>query len=140
MTCSPSLLKILGIKLANELIKPKVDPEQRLFQAIIVQALEDALSVSVFKKESYWKHDAHKWFLGNTPDFQDVCWSADLDPEFIRDEYIKMIREKKIYFNKLQMSWINYRELYKLYRNANSKEERKKIRELIMKENSKRLA
>lgn len=126
--------------MANELIKPKVDPEQRLFQAIIVQALEDALSVSVFKKESYWKHDAHKWFLGNTPDFQDVCWSADLDPEFIRDEYIKMIREKKIYFNKLQMSWINYRELYKLYRNANSKEERKKIRELIMKENSKRLA
>ena len=140
MTCSPSLLKILGIKLANELIKPKTDPEQRLFQAIIVQALEDALSGSVFKKESYWKHDAHKWFLGNTPDFQDVCWSADLDPEFIRDEYIKLIKDRKIIFNKLQQSWINYRELYKMYRAANSKEERKKIRELILIENSKRLA
>ena len=126
--------------MANELIKPKTDPEQRLFQAIIVQALEDALSGSVFKKESYWKHDAHKWFLGNTPDFQDVCWSADLDPEFIRDEYIKLIKDKKIIFNKLQQSWINYRELYKMYRAANSKEERKKIRELILIENSKRLA
>jgi len=140
VTCSPSLLKILGIKLANELIKPKTDPEQRLFQAIIVQALEDALSGSVFKKETYWKHDAHKWFLGNTPDFQDVCWSADLDPEFIRHEYIKLIKDKKIIFNKLQQSWINYRELYKMYRKADSKEERKRIRELIMIENNKRLA
>ena len=41
MTCSPSLLKLLGIKLAMELTKPKVLSEQRLFQAIIVQALED---------------------------------------------------------------------------------------------------
>ena len=139
MTCSPSLLKTLGIKLANELIKPKTDPEQRLFQAIIVQALEDALSGSVFKKETYWKHDAHKWFLGNTQDFQDVCWSADLDPEFIRGEYIKMIKERKIIFNRLQQSWINYRELYKLYRNAGSKEERKKIRDLIAQENNKML-
>lgn len=126
--------------MASELIQPKTDPEQRLFQAIIVQALEDALSGSVFKKESYWKHDAHKWFLGNTQDFQDVCWSADLDPEFIRREYIKLIKDRKIFFNKLQQSWINYRELYKMYRAAKSKEERKKIRELIMIENSKRLA
>ena len=40
----------------------------------------------------------------------------------------------------LQQSWINYRELYKMYRKANSKEERKRIRELIMIENNKRLA
>ena len=140
MTCSPSLLKLLGIKLANELIKPKADPEQRLFQAIIVQALEDALSISVYKKETYLKHDAHKWFLGNTSDFQDVCWSADLDPEFIRNEYIKLIKHKKVVFNKIQHSWINYRELYRLYRNAGSKEERRKIRELIMIENSKRFS
>ena len=140
MTCSPSLLRILGIKLANELIKPKTNPEQRLFQAIIVQALEDSLSGSVFKKETYWKHDAHKWFLGNCADFQEVCWSADLDPEFVRQEYIKLIKDKKIVFNMLQQSWINYRELYRLYRKANSKEERKRIRELIQIENNKRLA
>ena len=129
----------MGIKLANELIKPKGDPEQRLFQAIIVQALEDSLSGSVFKKETYWKHDAHKWFLSNCEDFQEVCWSADMDPEFVRSEYIKLIRDKKIIFSMLQQSWINYRELYVLYRKASSKEERKKIRDLIQIENKKRL-
>ena len=57
MTCSPSLLKLLGIKLAMELTSHKPQAEQRLFQAIIVQALEDATNPSAFKKETYWKED-----------------------------------------------------------------------------------
>jgi hypothetical protein len=51
MTCSPNLLKNLGIKLSMELTKPKPLSEHRLFQAIIVQALEDALNPSGFKKK-----------------------------------------------------------------------------------------
>ena len=46
MICSPNLLKNLGIKLAMELIKEKPLSEQRLFQAIIVQALEDVMNIS----------------------------------------------------------------------------------------------
>ena len=65
---------------------------------------------------------------------------AQIDLYNARNEYIKMIKDRKIIFNKLQQSWINYRELYKLYRKADSKEERKRIRELIMIENNKRLA
>ena len=42
MTCAPSLLKFLGTKLSLEIVKPKAYAEQRLFQAILVQALEDA--------------------------------------------------------------------------------------------------
>ena len=139
MTCSPSLLKLLGIKLAMELSKPKVISEQRLFQAIIVQALEDVMNPSSFKKETYWKEDAYKWFFNNSEDFQDVCWGADMDPEVIRDEFLKLIRNKKIYFTKLQTHWLNYRELYKLYREAESKEERREIKKRIDEENKKRL-
>ena len=139
MTCSPSLLKLLGIKLAMELSKPKVISEQRLFQAIIVQALEDVMNPSSFKKETYWKEDAYKWFYNNSEDFQDVCWGADMDPEVIRDEFLKLIRNKKIFFTKLQTHWLNYRELYKLYREAESKEERREIKKRIDEENKKRL-
>ena len=53
MTCAPSLLKFLGIKLSLEIVKPKAFAEQRLFQAILVQALEDAVNPSGFKKETY---------------------------------------------------------------------------------------
>ena len=140
MTCSPSLLKLLGIKLAMELTKSKVISEQRLFQAIIVQALEDVMNPSSFKKETYWKEDAYKWFYENSEDFQDVCWGADMDPDMIRDEFKKLVKCKKIYFTKLQNHWLNYRELYKLYREAENKEERRKIKKRIDEENKKRLA
>jgi hypothetical protein len=139
MTCSPNLLKNLGIKLSMELTKPKLVPEHRLFQAILVQALEDALNPSGFKKETYWKDDAHRWFLENSKDFQDVCWSADMDPEMIRGEYLKLVKNKKIIFTKLQQHWLNYRELYRLYREAGSKEERREIKKRIVEETLKRL-
>ena len=116
MTCSPSLLKLLGIKLAMELTSYKPQAEQRLFQAIIVQALEDATNPSAFKKETYWKEDAYKWFYNNSKDFQEVCWSADMDPEMVRGEFIKLVKVGKIVFSKIQTHWLNYRKLYKLYR------------------------
>ena len=125
----------MGIKLAMELIKEKPLSEQRLFQAIIVQALEDVMNISSFKKESYWKEDAYKWFYSNSEDFQDVCWAADMDPELIRGEFFKLIKLKKIKFSKMQTHWLNYRELYRLYREADSKEERREIKKRIDYEN-----
>ena len=139
MTCSPSLLKLLGIKLAMELTGHKAQAEQRLFQAIIVQALEDVTNPSSFKKETYWKEDAYKWFYSNSEDFQDVCWAADMDPEFIRGEFLKLIKCKKIRFSKMQNHWLNYRELYRLYRESGSKEERREIKKRIDHENLKRM-
>ena len=139
MNCAPSLLKSLGIKLSLEIVKPKAYAEQRLFQAILVQALEDAVNPSSFKKETYYKHDSHKWFVSNSEDFQDVCWGADMDPDFVRGEYFKMVEEGRVHFTKLQMSWIRYRDLYRRYRECSTKEERRIIKKLIFKENLKRL-
>tara|TARA_R100000654_G_scaffold1596_1_gene5769 strand:+ start:3018 stop:3410 length:393 start_codon:yes stop_codon:yes gene_type:complete len=129
----------LGIKLSLEITKPKAFAEQRLFQAILVQALEDATNISNFKKETYHKHDSHCWFVDNSNDFQRVCWGAELDPDFVRGEYLKMVDNGKIKFTEMQIGWIRYRSLYKQYREANSKEERRKIRDLIIKENNKKL-
>tara|TARA_R110001606_G_scaffold246878_2_gene394902 strand:+ start:297 stop:701 length:405 start_codon:yes stop_codon:yes gene_type:complete len=133
------LLKNLGIKLAMELIKEKTLSEQRLFQAILVQALEDVMTFSSFKKEAYWKEDAYKWFYSNSVDFQDVCWAADMDPELIRGEFFKLIKNKKVNFSKIQTYWLNYRELYRLYREAGSKEERREIKKRIDKESLKKI-
>jgi len=96
------------------------------------------MNISSFKKESYWKEDAYKWFYSNSEDFQDVCWAADMDPELIRGEFFKLIKLKKIQFSKMQTHWLNYRELYRLYREADSKEERREIKKRIDQENLKR--
>ena len=140
MTCAPSLLKYLGTKLSLAITKPKAFAEQRLFQAILVQALEDATNPSNFKRETYHKHDSHCWFVDNSEDFQQVCWGAELDPDFVRGEYLKMVDNGKIIFTKMQVAWIRYRSLYKRYREAKSKDERREIRALILKENHKKLA
>ena len=109
----------------------KRPPEIRLFQAILLQAFEDSLSMSGFKRETYWKEDSYKWFLGDSKDFQYVCWNADMDPQVVRDEFIKLMRKGKIKFTELQRSWINYREFYKHYRNAKTKEERQEVKRRI---------
>ena len=131
MSYSPNLLKNLGIKLAMEFLKEKRPPEIRLFQAILLQAFEDSMSVSNFKKDTYWKEDSHKWFLENSIDFQDVCWNADLDPQVIREEYLKLIKKGVVKFSKLQKSWMNYREYYRAYRRAKTKEERAEVKKKI---------
>ena len=105
--------------------------EIRLFQAILLQAFEDSLSMSGFKRETYWKEDSYKWFLGDSKDFQYVCWNADMDPQVVRDEFVKLMKKGKIKFTELQKSWINYREFYKHYRNAKTKEEREEVKRRI---------
>ena len=109
----------------------KRPPEIRLFQAILLQAFEDSLSMSGFKRETYWKEDSYKWFLEDGKDFQFVCWNADMDPQVVRDEFVKLLRKGKIKFTELQRSWINYREFYKHYRNAKTKEERLEVKKKI---------
>tara|TARA_R100001460_G_scaffold36255_1_gene69618 strand:+ start:159 stop:560 length:402 start_codon:yes stop_codon:yes gene_type:complete len=125
------LLKNLGIKLAMMFTQEKRPAEIRLFQAILLQAFEDSLSMSGFKRETYWKEDSYKWFLEDSKDFQYVCWNADMDPQVVRDEFVKLMKKGKIKFTELQKSWINYREFYKHYRNAKTKEEREEVKRKI---------
>ena len=131
MSYSPNLLKNLGIKLAMMFTQEKRPAEIRLFQAILLQAFEDSLSMSGFKRETYWKEDSYKWFLEDSKDFQYVCWNADMDPQVVRDEFVKLMKNGKIKFTELQKSWINYREFYKHYRNAKTKEEREEVKKRI---------
>ena len=49
-----------------------------LFQAIILQELEDAISTSGVKKDTYWKEDSHKWFLENSKSFYLLHHGGDI--------------------------------------------------------------
>jgi len=124
---SPTLLKILGTDMAHKIINVKY-PEQRLFQAIIVQAFEDCIVKTNNKRDVYNKEDSYKWFNAADDDFERVCWYADMDPSFVKDRFLKLKREKIIYFTKDELIWIEYRDKYKRYRAAKSKEARKIIK------------
>ena len=127
MSFSPGLLKILGIKISAQLVDSSRPPEQRLFQAIIVQAFEDALNSNPSKSESYYKIDAHNWFVNPTAVFDQICWLAGFDPEMITDRYQKLHDNGQVTFSKRQLAWVKYRNLYKEYRSIKDTEKRREI-------------
>ena len=127
MNYSLNLLEILGTNIARELTREQRLPEERLFQAIILQAFEDALSNGELKSDAYSKQDSYNWFSTISDDFDTVCWFANFDPEIIRNKFNELVRNKTIQYTKKQLKWLRYRFLYKQYREVNTKEERRKI-------------
>ncbi len=122
----------MGTELASTVLK-KHSPEQRLFQAIVLQAFEDALTTHGTKEDSYLKKDAHDWFLEKNKTFEYVCWNSGFDPEIIHEKYKRLLKDGKVTFTELQKEWVKYRNLYIDYRAANNSEDRKCIMEKIMK-------
>lgn len=131
MSYSPGLLKILGIKISAQLVDANRPPEQRLFQAIIVQAFEDVINKSEQKLEVYQKQDAHIWLVERSPFFNKVCWLAGFDPEIITDRYQRLQDNGQVIFSKRQLAWIRYREYYKQYRATRDTGQRREIMQKI---------
>ncbi len=127
MSFSPSLLKILGTSISYALLDTARPCEQRLFQAIIVQAFEDALNPSPTKTETYYKIDAHNWFTYPDTMFEKICWLAGFDPDIITDRYKRLQDTGQVTFSKTQKTWVQYRKLYKAYRSSDCSDERRSI-------------
>ena len=127
MSFSPSLLKILGTSISYALLDTARPCEQRLFQAIIVQAFEDALNPSPTKTETYYKIDAHNWFTYPDTMFEKICWLAGFDPDIITDRYKRLQDTGQVTFSKTQKTWVQYRKLYKAYRGSDCSDERRSI-------------
>ena len=127
MSFSPSLLRILGTNISHALIDTARPSEQRLFQAILVQAFEDALNPSPTKTETYYKIDAHNWFTYPDSLFDKICWLAGFDPEIITERYQKLHDTGQVTFSKRQLAWVKYRKLYKEYRSIKDIEKRREI-------------
>ena len=131
MICSPHLLKIMGTNLATEFVREPKIPDQRLYQAVIIQAFEDCLYTLGGKQEAYYKKDAHEWFLNKSPDFEKICYMAGLEPDMVHRRYKGCLEEKIIVFTEVQRYWIEYKNEYKNYRAADSKEERRSVKKRI---------
>ena len=101
----------MGINFSMELIRGNRLPEERLFQAVLLQA----------------KQDSYDWFTNDTELFNDICWSGNFDPEIVRQKFNELISNKTIKYTKVQLKWLRYRWLYKEYRSCTDKGQRRKI-------------
>ena len=121
----------MGTNIATEILNTPTRSEHRLYQAIIVQAFEDCLYTLGGKQEAYYKKDAHEWFLNKSPDFEKICYMAGLEPDMVHRRYKRCLEEKIIVFTEVQRYWIEYKNEYKNYRAADSKEERRSVKKRI---------
>jgi len=95
---SLGLLKVMGIKIASTLLETnKHEPEQKLWQAVLVNAFEDVLCNASDKKSAIAKWQANEWFKNSDEkDFESICYMSGFDPEYVLQRYNLAIKENKI--------------------------------------------
>jgi hypothetical protein len=131
MNLTNKVLKLLGMKLAADMLEESVPQEQKLFRAILTLALEDVLSNSQGRHESVVKAEAHDWFVNDSEDYKNVCYMAGLDSDWVRERYVKALENGQVKFTMKQHLQVKYTRLYEDLRAAKDTGHRKLIQKEI---------
>ena len=131
MNLTNKVLKLLGMKLAADMLEEPVPQEQKLFRAILTLALEDVLSKSQGRHESVVKAEAHDWFVNDSEDYRNVCYMAGLDSDWVRERYVKALENGQVKFTMKQHLQVKYTRLYEDLRAAKDTGHRKLIQKEI---------
>ena len=119
----------MGIKIATVLLdQERYDPEQRLWQAVLVNAFEDVISNASDKKAAIAKWQAHNWFTKDVKDMVAVCYLAGFDPEYVQERYYNAVDNSSIKFNERQLAWGKYYDVLMRYHNAEDIKQRRIIK------------
>lgn len=75
------------------------DPDEKLFRAVILRAICDALGFTNVskKKEEHVRavREAREWFYDNGPDFRRICEWSDFDHVKVRAGVLKLIEARQ---------------------------------------------
>lgn len=72
--------------------------ERRLFAAIIMQAVRDAVGNGVTgnnKGDAYIQRSAMAWIVNNNNYFRMVCEYADISPDYVRLQVLNMAHDNR---------------------------------------------
>ena len=130
---APTLLKTIGLKFARSVLDKSIDPEQKLWRAVVVNAFDETLITQSDRKSSLIKINAHNWIIGNTFDFRSTCEWGTLDPDDMVECYISALKSRKVFFTQRQVAWKKYDKLYRKMMAINNKIIRKERRKDVVK-------
>jgi hypothetical protein len=94
-------------------VDKKLNPEHKLWRAVVINAFDDTMITLSDRKSSVQKIEAHNWILQESRDYREVCEWALLDPEEMKEHYISALKRKVITFTKKQVRWAEYNRIYK---------------------------
>ena len=113
MSSSPYLYKLMGLSFTRSVVDKKLNPEHKLWRAVVINAFDDTMITLSDRKSSVQKIEAHNWILQESRDYREVCEWALLDPEEMKEHYIGALKRKVITFTKKQVRWAEYNRIYK---------------------------
>lgn len=118
----------MGLSFTRSVIDKKLNPEHKLWRAVVINAFDDTMITLSDRKSSVQKIEAHNWILQESRDYREVCEWALLDPEEMKEHYISALKRKVIAFTKKQVRWAEYNKIYKVLFCDISVEQKKMIR------------
>ena len=71
----------------------KMEPEQKLFVAVLTQAVHDAFKTA----DKLDKDSARSWLLGNSRDFRNICEFAGRNPAYVRERIKNKVLKEKVW-------------------------------------------
>lgn len=78
-----------------------MNPYQRLWQAVIIEALSELAGNQPFadrKRAEHYKEKAYRWIFINNHDFHAVCDFAELSPHYVRLMAKEVLARKQFSF------------------------------------------
>ena len=115
----------MGTSFATQLLSTDVEPEEKMWRGVLVNAIEDAGSKSQDRKPSIYKCDAHAWIMSNVTDFYTVCYYSGFEPEHVKERYKMAIMKGDIQFSPKNFAWKKYSTQFNKYRNCKEVESKK---------------
>ena len=67
-------------------------PELKLFRAVIVRAIEDAMYNGLWKYKIIDKREAISWLTSNSNDFKRICHHADIDSKYALTKFTQAMK------------------------------------------------
>jgi tRNA A37 N6-isopentenylltransferase MiaA len=64
-------------------------------------------------------------------DFTNVCICAELEPEIVKEAYVKALKDKNVRFTKRQLMWLKYNKLYNRMKDLPDKQKQKMTRKRV---------
>ena len=110
---APYLLQKMGLKFARSVLDRNLEPEQKLWRAVDVNAFDETLINQTDRKSSLIKITAHYWIIEARDNFRLACEWGTLDPEDMHECYVRALKKRNIYFTKRQVAWKEYDNVYK---------------------------
>ena len=119
----------MGINISQDIIAQNhASASQRLWRHVLLNAVDDARLLQSDRKSSILKMEAHEWIIQDDSDFQKICWWSGWEPEHVRSQYFKAVRNGEITFNSRQVKWAEYYKKYLKLKTAVGKDNRRYLK------------